>query len=510
MSKELATKVGLFVVLGSAALGGVILFFGEIPILKGERLYYYAYFKNAAGLSIGADVRVAGVKAGKVKDIVFENGQVKVIIELDKPIPIYKDATAKIQSLSLLGDKYLEIDPGNPELGKLPPNSKINYTQPPVDTSRLIAKLTETSQEIGKVASNLAKIVEENRRNINLLLENLAQLSKNLNHLVRDNRENLDETLKNVAKLTKQLEKSLPHLTKNYSDLAKNLNKLVKENSPYVKGTLKNLDQLTEALNKKLPQLVENINKASQALAENKQSIHKTLKNLAEITEKIKRGEGTLGKLINDKQLYVHLTKATKTLGKAGEVLGKTSLHIEAWGEYIGTGDGKAGVNLMLQPDEKKYYLLGVVGDSLGKVTKKTYYENGHPREVTEKEFKPEINLEYARIIPDRWLHPGSSFVFRAGIIESTGGLGLDYVYNEKLMLTFNIWDFGREDRPNEDLKPNTELGIRYMVYGPAFIKFGGYDLLNEEYRTVFVGGGFSFTDNDLKYLLGGLKVPTF
>ena len=88
--------------------------------------------------------------------------------------------------------------------------------------------------------------------------------------------------------------------------------------------------------------------------------------------------------------------------------------------------------------------------------------------------------------------------------------MGVDYVYNPKLMFTFDVWDFGREDHPGEELKPNTELGFKYMVYGPFFIKAGGYDLLNRKYRTVFVGGGMSFTDNDLKYLLGGMKLPSF
>ena len=501
-------KVGAFVTTAAVSLAGVILFFGEIPVLKRGQVEYYAYFKNVGGLSKGSDVRVAGVKVGKVKAITFEGGKVKVILEIKKGVPIYRDAVAKIESLGLLGDKYVEIDPGHPEAGKLKPYSAIAKTQMPADISKLVEKMGRATESINKLANSVYMVIEENRRQLSELVSNLNKLSSTLQLILAENRAEIGETLKNLNAITKDLKENLPKLTKNYNQLAKNLNSILRENRKSVKLALANISELSSTLNKKLPRLIENLEKASQTFAESKTEIKRTLKNLAEITEKINKGKGTLGKLINDKGLYVQLRKSVKTFGEASSVITKTQLHIEAFGQYEGIGESKAGINIALQPDEKKYYLFGIVGDSAGKVTKKTYYENGKPREITEKEFKPEFNLQYARIFRDRWLHRGSSIVIRFGLKESTGGVGLDYVYNERLMFTFDIWDFGREDRPNEDLKPNTELGVKYYLIGPFFVKAGGYDLLNEKYRTVFVGGGMSFTDNDLKYLLGGLKLP--
>ena len=503
-----AWKVGAFVTVAAVSLGGVILFFGEIPVLKTDRVEYYAYFKNVGGLSKGSDVRVAGVKVGKVEAITFEKGKVKVILEIKKGVPIYRDAVAKIESLGLLGDKYVEIDPGHPDAGMLKPYSAIAKTQTPADVSKLVERMGETTKSIDKLANSLYAVVEENRRQLSELISNLNKLSVTLQLVLAENRVEVKETLSNLREITKNLKQTLPVLTKNYNQLAENLNLILKENRKDIKLTLASISQLSKTLNKKLPKLIDSLEKASETFAESKTEVKKTLKNLAEITEKINRGKGTLGKLINDKTLYTQLRKSVKTLGEATSVITKTKLHIEAFGQYEAIGESKAGINVMLQPDEKKYYLFGIVGDSAGKVTKKTYYENGQPKEVVEKEFKPEFNLQYARIFKDKWFHRGSSIVVRFGLKESTGGVGLDYVYNERLMFTFDIWDFGREDRPNEDLKPNTELGFKYFVVGPFFVKAGGYDLLNEKYRTVYVGGGMSFTDNDLKYLLGGLKLP--
>jgi phospholipid/cholesterol/gamma-HCH transport system substrate-binding protein len=502
-------KVGAFVTAASLAFAGVILFFGEIPIHK-DTTEYYAYFKNVAGLSKGADVRVAGVKVGKVKEITFESGKVKVVLEIKKNVPIYSDAVAKIESLGLLGDKYVEIDPGHPTAGLLKPHAVIAYTKPPVDTSKLIEALTQTSKDIDKLSKSLYALVEENRRELTELVRNLNLLAANLNQLTEENRENIKQTLENIKVLAANLNRSLPELTRNYSLLAKNLNDLVTDTKPQLKETLKNLASLSRTLNEEVPKLVKSVKETSDVFAQNKSHIEETLKNLAQITEKINRGKGTLGRLVNDRKLYKELTKSVQALGQASKVVLNTQLHVEAFGQYETEGDSKAGVNLMIQPDEHKYYLLGIVGDSAGKVTKKTYYQNGKPYEVTEKEYKPEFNIQYARIFADRWLHPGSSIVVRFGIKESTGGIGFDYVYNPKLMFTFDMWDFGREDHPDEDLKPNTELGFKYFVMGPFFVKAGGYDLLNEEYRSVYIGGGMSFTDNDLKYLLGGMKLGSF
>ena len=510
MDNNAAVKVGFFVTISALALGAVILFFGELPFAKRNYVEYYAYFKNVGGLSKGADVRVAGVKVGKVENLLFERARVKVVLQVKRDVPIYRDAVAKIESLGLLGDKYVEVEPGHPDTGRLPPGSVIPHSYRPPDMSQMVASLSKTSESIDKLAKNLNRLVEENRRQIDTLLANLSELSRNLNLLLAENRNNIDRTLENIKLLTDRLNRQLPDLLEEYQKLAETLRGTLKESKPYAVKTLKNLSILSEELKEELPRLVKNLNELTETFAKNRQEVGKTLRNIAKITEKIEKGKGTLGKLINDKSLYAELKKSVKTLGQVSEVVARTQLHMEAFAQYEGIGESKAGVNLMLQPDATKYYLFGIVGDSAGKVTKKTYYENGRAYEVVEKEYKPEFNLQYARIFPDPWFRTGSSFVLRFGIKESTGGVGLDYVYSPRLMFTFDIWDFGREDRPDEDLKPNTELGFKYMVYGPFFVKAGGYDLLNSEYRTVFVGGGMSFTDNDLKYLLGGLKVSSF
>ncbi len=509
MQNNTAFKVGLFVSLSAVALAGTILFFGEIPFFKGEKETYYVYFKNVAGLSKGSDVRVAGVKVGKVEDILFEDGKVKVVLRLERDVPIFRDAVAKIESLGLLGDKYVEIDPGRPESGKLPPGSVIAKTQTPTDISKMVETFQKTGENLNRLVTQITLLVESNRRDIERLIDNLNRLSVSLTKLIEENKENFRETLQNVSKITEELKKSVPRLVRSYEMLTRSLNTLVKETSPEIRETLQNVKEISATLREDLPKLVKNLEEITSAVAENRQKIETTIENLAYITENIRKGKGTLGKLINDPQLYKELKRSAKTLGDAAGVVAKTSLHVEAWGQYETIGESKAGLNVILKPSETHYYLLGIVGDSAGKVTKKTIYENGNPQTVVEKEYKPEFNVQYARIFRDPIFNRGT-WVLRFGVKESTGGVGVDYVYSNRLMFFLDIWDFGREDRPQEKLKPNTEVGIKYFVRGPFFIRMGGYDLLNEKYRSVLLGGGMSFTDNDLKYLMGSVGIPGF
>ena len=505
-----AYKVGFFITVSSIALGGVILYFGGLPFNKGHREIYYAYFKNVAGLAKGSDVRVAGVKVGKVDNFIFEKGKVKVVLELYQKVPIYKDAKAEIKSLGILGDKYVEIDPGHPESGILPPKSVITKTITSPSISQMVATIQEAGESINNLARQLSLLIETNRNQLEELINNLNLLALNLNLLLKENRQSVNQSLENIQEITNALRKALPKLIKSYQELTDYLNFFVKESTPKADRLLTNLNQMSETLKVELPQLVKNLNQITASLASNRKAIETTIQNLNEISSKINRGQGSLGKLINDDSLYWELKKSAKTLGEAAGIIAKTRLHIESWGQYETEGDSKAGINVILQPSSTHYYLLGIVGDSAGKVSKKIYYQNGQPVEVTEKEFKPEFTLQYARIFPDRWFHPGSSIVVRFGLKESTGGIGLDYIYNERLMLFSDIWDFGRQDRPQENLKPNTELGFKFFVKGPFFIKLGGYDLLNAKYRSLLIGGGMSFTDNDLKYLMGAMKLPGF
>ena len=514
-------KVGAFVVAVSLALAFIILTFGDIPLFRKPSRTYMAVFDNVAGLSVGAEVRVAGVKAGKVREIKVKDGKVEVFFEVLKDIPIYKDASVEIGTLGLMGDKYLSVIPGSPQAGELQEGGKVDKVHGYADTDLLIKEMTNASEALRITVENLQMIMTENRESIRLAIQNIALLSENLNLMVVENRENLRASIKNLNLLLTSLNRTLPQTIASIEKLTKDLDSIAVENKEDVRVIVTNLKQISSDLKTTLPELTYNLNEMSKnlntILVENREGVKEATSNLSQalaslkesseklnlILGRIEKGEGTLGKLVKDEELYQNISKLTKTLSKTGDVAERTNLYVGFRGEVYKEGDSKGILTLRLQPDNEKYYLLEVVGDSRGRFTREEY----NATVVIKKEFKPELTLQYARIFP---VFGDKQLVIRGGLKESTGGIGVDLVYNDRLTFTSDLWDFGRRDYKNihKDLKANLQVSAEYKVKGPLYIRAGGDDLLNSKLRGPFIGIGLLFTDNDLKYLLGGIRAP--
>src|SRR5881394_2258987 len=112
-----AAKVGVFMLAILAILGYFILKIEDINVHRKGRgvREVVAVFDNVAGLDNKSPVRIAGVRKGKVTDIeVGKNGHATVTMEVDDDVPLYGNASARVTSLGLLGEKYVELIPGTP------------------------------------------------------------------------------------------------------------------------------------------------------------------------------------------------------------------------------------------------------------------------------------------------------------------------------------------------------------------------------------------------------------
>lgn len=100
-----------------------------------------AEFDNAEGVSIGTDVRVAGVKIGSVVDFTLnpENFQANVVMDLDPRVKLTDDATAKVTAEGLLGSKFIALEQGGSET-MLADGGVISNTQGAVDIWSLISQ----------------------------------------------------------------------------------------------------------------------------------------------------------------------------------------------------------------------------------------------------------------------------------------------------------------------------------------------------------------------------------
>lgn len=132
---SLEVKVGVFIFIGILILAGFVLLVGDFRSWSsGYNVSFEFSFAN--GVKIGAPVRFAGVDVGEVKElnIIFDEkaqlNKVNILAWVNKDVRIPLDSTIWVNTLGLLGEKYIEIMPGVNYNACLKPNGSIRGNDP--------------------------------------------------------------------------------------------------------------------------------------------------------------------------------------------------------------------------------------------------------------------------------------------------------------------------------------------------------------------------------------------
>jgi phospholipid/cholesterol/gamma-HCH transport system substrate-binding protein len=147
------TIVGIFIVFGLLCIGYMTIKLGHVSLMSDESYSLIARFTTVTGLRVGNPVNILGIEVGKVERITMDQEEQKAVVELKikKGIKIYDDAIASIKTEGLIGDRYLNIDPGGSG-AVLGNHGTITETQAPVDVAELIGKYA-----FGEVKNNSSK-----------------------------------------------------------------------------------------------------------------------------------------------------------------------------------------------------------------------------------------------------------------------------------------------------------------------------------------------------------------
>jgi phospholipid/cholesterol/gamma-HCH transport system substrate-binding protein len=132
--------VGCFVLIGLGALAWLSLSVGGLSLGSSHGLVLYANFTQIAGLKPRAPVVIAGVKVGDVESITLGKqyaARVRMVVEPTLELPI--DTSASIVTAGLLGDRYVELQPGG-DAQLLRSGEEIGFTEPAMQLERLIGK----------------------------------------------------------------------------------------------------------------------------------------------------------------------------------------------------------------------------------------------------------------------------------------------------------------------------------------------------------------------------------
>ncbi|WP_457641901.1 MlaD family protein [Persephonella sp.] len=509
-------KVGLFFLIISAISAYLIIMFNGKGFGQDTK-EYYVYFNMVEGLSKGADVQVKGVKVGRVEDIKFKNNIVEVKISVRKDIPIYKNAVAYIRTLGLMGDKYVYINPGTPEAGKLSDGDIIRNGQVFASAEEAFSSASDVAKKVEILVNNLNKAIEEG--NLTELIKRIRILAEHTDQLVQENRKDLRRTIENVRMITDNLRENLPSLVEKLDKIATNLESITNNNKDDIRELIKNLKETSIALKEKTPKVLEDMDKAAlevkDTVGENREDIRKAVEKIKDasikldrILAKIDEGKGTIGKLVNEDELYDNVNDGIKSFSEPFKVINKATLDIKLYGEkHTGNEDTKAGIAAIFSHKPDRYIYFAALSNTNGKVIKEEEIQEGSTVTTRlKRDYGILFDIQYARQILK---FGNSSLWIRGGLKDSDGAAGIDLVLTENLKIKSDIYNFDREFALGEPDKPQLDIVFQYRFRNsPLFIDIGGSDLLNDNVRGFFIGGGFLFRDNELKYILGSVPKP--
>lgn len=148
---KLELGVGLFVLLGLAALVYLTVKLGAGEIVGGDTYNVEARFANTGGLNTGALVMLAGVGVGRVEEIRLDPADYSAIVDMKirSGVRLPSDTMASIKTSGLIGDKYIALAPGAEE-EFLQPSARIIETESAVELESLISKMAFGSVKDGE------------------------------------------------------------------------------------------------------------------------------------------------------------------------------------------------------------------------------------------------------------------------------------------------------------------------------------------------------------------------
>ncbi|MDZ4694177.1 MAG: MlaD family protein [Deltaproteobacteria bacterium] len=502
MKFKAAFSVGLLVILMGGA-GFALLQYVKEGVSEDAGYKVHARFSDAQGLFGKSRVQTAGIEIGKIftKELSPRRDgdgvpMAKVVVIIDKTIVLYESATIAKRAASLLGEYYLEIDPGMP----IGPNGKVYRQLKDGDEILHVVEGLKTSDivdEVGQTIPILREILSDVRT---LTSGPITEIAHGVNASIAKNSEVLERLLQradNIAAdiegITRSESDDIKIALTNVREITESIKKLVGASESQVTGTGQKLQSTIEQLQSTVTKL------------------EKTMGNVEKVTDHIADGQGTIGMLAMDDDIANNVQDVTEDVGTfvKGVTQLQTIVGLRTEFNYLAS-TFKNYLSIQLAPRPDKYYLIELVDDP-----------RGFRNETLETELRSDTGfVSTKRVTISEQLR--FTFMFakrigsvtgRFGILESTGGGSLDvHLVNDRLTLTVDVFD------TRSNIYPRVRTRAAFSVYKKIFwLVAGADDVLNTEraragggaFLDAFFGAQLVFNDEDLRTLLlfGGSSV---
>ncbi|QLG46670.1 MlaD family protein [Costertonia aggregata] len=272
---------------GIIVIGGILLFIMGYSYLKASPLFddsktFYAVYKNVGGLQPGTQVTINGLTVGKVQDIKFKDrsGSLVVTFSVNNSLEFSKNSRAELYDTGIIGGKGIQIRPAFDGSRMAKTGDTLATDTRPGLTELVQQKLTPLQLKVEDAVSNADSLLI----NVNEILDD-------------DTKRELRESIKGLNLLVRSFQQS-----------ANGLNTLLNDNKEQLDGSIQNIGKITENFAK----LSDSLN--NMQLGKTMKGLQSTIASLDMLLGKIEKGEGSLGKLANNEELYDNLSNASREL----------------------------------------------------------------------------------------------------------------------------------------------------------------------------------------------------
>lgn len=508
------TRVGIFVIIAVGIFFYLSLNIGAIRLDQQQYYLYKTYFDNTGGLDEKSPVKIAGVEIGWVESInLLDGGKAEVNMKIKKKYKLSRNAYATIQQEGLIGTKHIDIEPGDPATGTLPPGSVLAMP------GRAPTSVGDLIEQVKDIAGGVEDVVRSFRNTFG----------------TRRGEDNLRVALDSVALATQRIANFSQVLERTLTRNESNLNSLLldfKDTAHHLKGAIPSIKDDFHGLKlafteQTLPQLAD----AGRYTSDAAKYVRSTFKEAEEVVDKINTGKGVLGKLINEEETYNDLKKTVRgfknMVQKSESIDILLDMHTES---LFKTSNSKGYFEARLRPYSDYFYNLQLVSDENGSVKKTECfcdrydshgnYLNTDGLTKYEKMDQASRKEKIKRIKNDILFgfQFGKKFnrvALRVGLFESTFGFGCDYYIplpTDKVhwISSVEAFDFNGSNRV-DSTRPHLKWLNKLYFMRNVYTTFGVDDVCSKNNASPFFGAGLRFGDEDIKYLLsymptGGIK----
>lgn len=443
-------KVGIFAVAAIGILVFATIRVGDKSVVGGGGTELTGIFNNASGIYPRATVEIAGVKVGLVKDLgLTPEGKAQVKMEVNRDVRLTQDTRCFLKTRGFLGEAYVELVPGDPAALPFENGAFCARTESGGDINSMVNQFNAIAGDVKDITSTISRWTNEKEGGeIAVTVRNLNEFVQVMHDISARNEENLDRIVSNMADLTHELKT-----------------------------------------------MIQN----------NRGNVNASMESFASISRKIDEGRGSIGKLINDPETAEKLNDAVDSLNEALGGYKKMELSFGFHTEYLtSTSDFKNYFHVGLSPVPDTSVLFDLVSDNDPSPDRATQVNditvgNTTTTVTTQTAATSRNSIRFSAQLAKKFY----DFTIRGGIIESRGGVGMDYDKGP-LSLQFSAFDFQTRFGQKPHLKALGQMNMTQNL----FLVGGVDDPLNPAFSTdYFFGAGFQFVDDDLKSLLGMARV---